>query len=306
MSVRSHLAVVTALAFPALFALAPGSAAAQGSTGELLDEDYQHRIAGELGIYQRSTGGNSLVMVQPGLHAAIGIVAAEAGGPGVQLDIDWRGGGYVNDPELGDSQSAFRVFNPYVGARVAFGAGEPGSRWRARVGGGVTLPLANAYDGNLDLLLAGYGALAMTGGWDPWLNSAGNMAVVARGDFEYRHQYFLVGAETSLGFMLPVEWEGRTGDTIVVPQLGIWAAARPIEQLAIGGRFQAVAQITTGDVSPGASNAEGFLAFTPFIRAELGGGFIETRLVINLDEPFGFAFDHDRFWGFYIAGGASF
>ncbi len=298
---RSHLA----LAISVLIALVPSVAAAQASTGELRDEDYRHRIAGELTIFHRGTSGGSSVALQPGVHAAIGIVQS-ATGPSVQLDLSWRGGAYVSDPVTGETRAALRMFNPFIGARGALSGGERGSRWRARFGGGLTLPLANAYDPDVDILSTLFAAGALTGMWDPWLHSVANLAVVLRADFEYRHQFFFVGAETALGFMLPVEWQGRTGDTLVAPQLGIWAAGRPIEQLALGLRFQAVAVVTTADLRPGEPGAEGYLALAPFVRLELDPAFLEARWLLNLDDPLGPALDDNRYWGFYLGGGAQF
>lgn len=303
MRIRSQLSLAIATALLAF----PSVSLAQGSTGELREAPYRHRIAGELGFYHRGMTGGSLVALQPAIHASFGLLQQEGETPiGLQLDLDWRGAGYVADSDFGDDSAAFRVFNPYAGVRIGHEEHDLESSWRVRGGLGITLPLANAYDPDDEVFTTLVLGAALTGGWDPWLSSIGSMAVVLRGDFEYRHTYFLAGAETALGLMLPVEYQGFTGDTVVAPQLGVWAAGRPIEQLAIGMRFQAVALVRTGDTAFGMSNTEGYLALVPFVRLELGAGFLETRLVANLDDPFGPAFDEGGFWGWYIGGGASF
>lgn len=295
----------TALVVLGLALASPSVVFAQASTGELRDELDRHRIAAELGLFYTDDDDSWLVGLQPAVHAQVGLLEQTEALPiSVQLDVDLRGAGYDGDGP-GGSTSGFRVGNPYLGARVGHDAGEPGSRWRARGGLGLTLPITNLYDPDGTLFTSLVLGQALTGGWDPWLSSLANMAIVVRGDFEYRHLYFFVGAEAAVGFLLPVEYRGMTGDTVVVPQVGVWAAGRPLEDIALGLRFQAVATVATR-AAPGSSGTEGYTALVPFVRAELGPGFIETRLVINLDDPFGFAFDDGGLWGWYIGGGVAF
>lgn len=300
---RLRSAARAAVVLLAVLAL-PLDVAAQASTGELRDEPFRHLFAAELGLFYADHDDTWVVALQPAVHAQIGALEQTDSLPiSVQLDVDWRGAGFDGDSPAGPS-SGFRAWNPYLGARVGHEAGEPGSRWRARGGLGLTLPLANLYDAGSELFTSKVVGQALTGGWDPWLSSRPEVAVVVRGDFEYRHTHFFVGAETALGLLLPIEHEGVTGSTILVPQLGVWAAGRLVEQLALGVRFQAVAQILTR-AAPGASDTEGFTALVPFLRSDLGPGFIETRVVINLDDPWGPAFDDGRFWGWYIGGGVT-
>jgi hypothetical protein len=289
-----------AVAVALLFLASPlAHAHAQGSTGELRDRPYDHRFAIGGGLYVRSTGGDTLALYVPEVQVAVGLTRPS---PDVlvQLDVDWRLSAFTLSGPSGST--GLRAFNPYVGVRVGYEQGEEGSRLRVRGGAGITLPFANLYDWNLELFAAQLGGLATTGFWDAWLSTAGNMGLVGRGDVEYRHAYVLVGGEAALAALVPIEYMGSTGDTVLVTQLGIWVAGRPIPELAIGARFQAVGAFSTRTTS----SDEGYLALAPFVRAEIGPGFVETRLLINLDEPLGFAFDDDNYWAWTLAGGAAF
>jgi hypothetical protein len=274
-------------------------AQAQGSTGELRDRPYEHRFAIRGGLYVRSEAGETLAVYVPQAEVAIGLVRPSRDVL-VQLDLDWRLTAYTFSGSGGSS--ALRAFNPYVGVRVGYEDGEEGSRLRIRGGGGLTLPFANLYDADAVLVLTLVSGLALTGAWDPWLSAVGSMGLVGRGDVEYRHTYVLVGGEAALAALIPVEYMGYTGDTVMVTQLGFFVAGRPIPELAIGARLQAVGVFSTGS----GGGSEGYLALAPFIRAEIGPGFIETRLFMNLDDPYGFAFDDGKFWAWSFAAGGAF
>jgi hypothetical protein len=297
----SHL--VIALSVVALCAIAP-RASAQMSTGELRDHGYAHRVSGELGFhYREQTIGLSeteIALFQPSLYGTFGLLPTVDDGLSVEIDTAWRFGGVAGDI------SAFRAANPYLGVRVGVRSAEG---WRARGGLGFTLPLTNLYDdydgaGGFDAAgaVAILGIVGLQGAWDPWLESVLNAAIVLRGDFEYRHQYFAAGAETAFAALLPVEYQGRTGDTTYAAQLAVWGAGRPIPELALGVRFQAVML----DSSRDGTSPEGYLALIPFVRGEIGDAFVESRLVMNLDDPLGFAFDDGRFWAIYLLGGGTF
>lgn len=297
--VRQPLLAALTLALSIL----PSVALAQ-STGELRDEPYRHRLAFDLGLYHDSDPGSSFTVFSPSFRGAFGIASLGRNGL-VQLDIDWRASAYHFETDVGTA-SGFRALNPYVGVRFGGEGGDRRSRWRARGGFGATAPLTNLYDRDLELSNTAGWSAPLRGGWDIWLSSTSNLALVGRGDFEYRNRYFLTGIEAAIGVLLPLEHDGATRDTIVAPQVGVWAAFRVAQILALGGRFQAVAIVDTRDLSPGISNTEGLLASGPFVRLELGAGFLEAQLLINLDEPFGFGFDEDRYWAFYFQGGAQF
>lgn len=286
----------------ALLAACPSLALAQSSTGELRDETYDHRVAGELGFFYRSEGSSDIGVLQPSFYGTF-TLARFGESAFLQLDAAWRLAGVFGDT------SAFRAMNPYVGVRVGAEGGEANGRWRGRGGLGFTLPLTNAYD---DFRALGAGLLtytlthAMNAAFDSWLALPLNAAVVLRGDFEYRGEYFVVGGDGAFGALLPVEYQGSTGDTLLSLQFGAFAGGRPIPELTLGVRFQAVALVTTRDTT--GSNTEGYTSLMPFVRGEFGPAFVEGRLMMNLDDPYGFAFDSTglHVWAVQVLGGASF
>jgi hypothetical protein len=48
------------------------------------------------------------------------------------------------------------------------------------------------------------------------------------------------------------------------------------------------------------------VALEPYLRYDFGGGFVNARLTVNLDEPLGFAFDEGKVWGLFAGGGGTF
>jgi hypothetical protein len=291
------------LVLAVLAVTSPTVALAQSSTGELRDEVYDHRVGGELGLFLRSQGTSDIGGIQPSFYGTF-TLARFGESAFLQLDTAWRFAG------LFGTSSAFRAMNPYAGVRVGAEGGEADGRWRGRGGVGVTLPLTNAYDdfsGTFDPALLTYSlSHSMNGAFDGWLALPLNAAVVLRGDFEYRGQYFVVGGDGALGALFPVEYRGATGNTLVSLQLGAYAGGRPIPELTLGVRFQAVALVTTRDTT--GSNTEGYTSLMPFVRGEIGPGFVEGRLLMNLDDPYGWAFDATGFhvWAVQVLGGATF
>jgi hypothetical protein len=294
-----------------LLALAtPSVGAAQSSTGELRDEVLDHRVSGDLGFFYRTQGTADIGVLQPSLYGTFTV--ARFGDAFVQVDAAWR---FVG---LFGTTSAFRASNPYAGVRFGTESAAGPERWRARGGLGLTLPLTNLYDdfrfgggGGGAGLVAHLLAAPMQGVQDAWLGLPLNVALVLRGDFEYRHTYFVVGGDLAFASLFPVEYDGRTGNTVLDLQLGAYAGARPIPELAIGVRFSAVAVIST-NTPPGTSNTEGLTSLAPFVRGEIGPAFVEGRLLMNLDEPYGFAFDSSgsglviHVWAVQLSGGGSF
>jgi hypothetical protein len=71
--------------------------------------------------------------------------------------------------------------------------------------------------------------------------------------------------------------------------------------ISFGARFGATALPTGGE-----GEDKGQLSLTPVVTAHLGPVDIDAKLVMNLDDPFGFAFDDDGFYGFFVGVHAGF
>jgi hypothetical protein len=87
-------------------------------------------------------------------------------------------------------------------------------------------------------------------------------------------------------------------DAEVPIQIAVEGGARLGRMFVLGGRFQTVFWATDQDLTQ--------LALVPFVRLEGESGFGYLRMTINLDEPYGFAFDDDGIWGLHAGGGARF
>ena len=76
-------------ALVALLTVSPAVALAQSSTGELRDEAYDHRIAGELGFFYRSEGPFEFGAIQPSFYGTF-TLARFGESAFLQLDASWR------------------------------------------------------------------------------------------------------------------------------------------------------------------------------------------------------------------------
>lgn len=287
----------------ALLGLVP-RAAGQSSTGELGDAPPRHRIALELGFFYRREGETDLAMLQPSVYATL--VAADVQ-PGVALDVDfaWRGVGLFGD------YGAFRAMNPYFGVRLGESGENPiaGTRWRARGGLGGTLPLTNAYrdappalptpSGGYDGYLAQLYVAGMQGDYDPWLEAPLTTAIAVRGDVEHRAPSYLLGGDLALAVLFAVPYEDD-GGTRAALEIGFFSGGRVLPELTVGVRAQGVLLV--------GSRAGGTFSLVPFVRAELGQGFVELRLLMNLLGPWAVSFEPglNRIWAIQLHAGVRF
>ncbi|HJL18530.1 MAG TPA: hypothetical protein RMH99_22915 [Sandaracinaceae bacterium LLY-WYZ-13_1] len=296
MATRSALLwLVTSIAVLA----SSGTAGAQPWTGERWVRGRAHRVGGSAAFFGRE-GGNLIDpgngeqwAFSPSFEGRFRLVDENAFHRDafiLDLDVAWRSVGAWGDAD------SFRVGNPYVGLRLGWRA----PRWRLRFGAGTTAPLSNAFeDGGADRRAWQLGQ-ALHGAWDPWLLEPEVQPLVLRGDFELHGRYFQVGFDASLGVVFPLRRAGG-GDTEYVFQTGAFGAATPIPELALGGRFQLV---FASDWRVGfGGDDEAQLALIPFVRVQLEPAFFELALVMNLDDPYGFAFDDGVYAVLLKAGG---
>lgn len=296
---RSHTSLASLVVVVAL--ASASSAAAQPSTGELRDDLVVTRVAGELGLGYLDRSGTEVVALQPSVYGDFVLLYTDP--LLVSIDFAWRAVGTAGD------FSAFRAGNPFFGVRVGYFA----DGLRARGGVGLTLPLTNAYDdfrgsslvggGGAEALVSMFMANAMQQSWDYWLQSYLNMALVFRGDVEYRSDFFAAGGEVAVAPMFPVEYEGRAGDTVVGMQAAVWGAVRPVEMLALGARLQTSVLIPTTD----GADPIGFGSVVPFVRGELDQAFVEARFSVSLvpDNYEAIYGPGEHPWSVYLLGGVA-
>ena len=288
-----------ALAAALLGGAAP--AAAQPWTGERWVRGRAHRIDGSASFFGRDGGalpfgGNGEQWAfSPSLRGRFRIVDEHPMNRDafiIDLDIAFRSVG------IWGANDSFRLGNPYAGLRL--GWREP--EWRLRFGAGTTVPVTNAFDdGAEDAWAYAYGQ-ALHGMWDPWLLEPQIQPIVLRGDFEIHGRYFQFGFDAGLGVVFPIRRAGG-GNTEVVFQTGVFGAGVPIPELAIGGRFQMV--FATDWWHGFRDRDEAQLALIPFFRVQLEPAFVEFSLLMNLDHPWGFAFD-GGVWAVNVTAGGRF
>ncbi len=232
------------------------------------------------------------------------IRAAEA----LEIELGW-GFPYVSlkDTMTGETNGRFSVGNPYVG--LSFASTAPGREIHAGVG--MALPVASIPDVStpptgaelLDagLAQAGYWyALGMWGLWDLWLYSADTFSLVLPASIDADVGHALrAGGSVALDVAFPVRTTGGR-QTELFFQLDGYVGYQAAESFGFGVRLALVLAPTvdTGDRAQ--------LSLEPFIKADIDQGFIRVGLLMNLDRPFGFAFDEGRVWALRTTIGARF
>jgi hypothetical protein len=190
----------------------------------------------------------------PGLHARFRLVDEHPLARDafiVDLDLAWRGIGIA-----GQSDS-FRLGNPYVGLRL----GHRDTNWVARGGIGTTAPVTNVFSDGPDDHRAYQLGQAVHGGWDAWLLEPEIQPLILRGDFEIHDRWVIGGFDAALAVVFPLR-NGGGGDTELAFQTGGFGGVDELQ-----------------------------LALIPFFRVDLEPVLFELRLFMNLDRPFGFAFE---------------
>ena len=295
-----------------------GAGAEAQSTGELRAETRvpNSRIALDVGFYthQRSetvfgtTISAGATIVVPSLEANVN-VATLSEDMSLSVDVAFRS--VISNTWFPgrDDDFNFRAGNLYAGARLAL---TPIEGLRIRVGAGFVAPIMNAYNGgatNSDAALTTVPFSALpNGAWDSWMTWRGDVPFVLRADGEYRSDIFFVGAETALALGVPV-LDGYD-EVSVGAQFGVWGGVRPIPELALGARLQAVlvdpGEADPGTLDPRVRDAIGFASLAPFVRGEFGDAFVETRFFLSLADNRRYDFIGEKSWGLYFLGGLNF
>jgi hypothetical protein len=201
-----------------------------------------------------------------------------------------------------ESLSWTSVTNPYLAAHYVQASGP----MRIRAGFGITLPLAegNPYAAVYNWFLRGLR--------DVWLFLPDHLGVVlsTRAETDLADGGAVLAGDAEIGTLVP---SGEDADeTEMVLQLGGEAAARLGPHVLVGGRLTASWLMTESD-----GDSDFFqTAIVPFVRGQIDPGFLEARLLVNLDRPLGFAFENANgdldgglyggWWTFVLRAGADF
>lgn len=190
-----------------------------------------------------------------------------------------------------ERESAFALGNPYLGVNRVHVEGA----LRYKAGLGVTLPVAA--DENPTAMSAVALSAATYGMQDMHLWWPNTFTVVAPLRIEVGEQV-VAGIDAAPAFLTFTTDDVSEENELLLqlaPGLGVYAT----DTLLIGARLPMWWLATSeGD------NAQ--VALEPYARLDVGGGFLNARFTVNLDEPLGFAFDEGRYWGAHLGGGLVF
>ena len=195
-------------------------------------------------------------------------------------------------PPSYERENALAIGNPYLGLNRVHVDGT----LRYKAGLGVTLPIAT--DEAPDVWAA---ALTQpTYGWqDLHLWSPNTVSIAAPLRVELGDPV-VVSVDAAPIVVVVTQDNGDHSNTDlllqVAPGLGVFAT----DALLLGARLP-IAWLATVDTYDAAQ-----VSLEPYARLDLGSGFVNARLTVNLDEPNGFAFDEGKVWGAHLGGGLVF
>lgn len=280
--------------------LAPGEARAYPEEPYSLDEGKKahakrFHILGELGMFAgKREGDQRTVLISPLFELRFQLAY------NFLMQAMW-GFSYANvDLEDADTENTFRVGNPYV----AFHYQGKKGQFSYRVGVGATIPAATLSDDVNDRVVqseAYYLAAGLRGNTGFWLWDPHTVSVIVPIAFERRKPSgFLWGAYLDTGALIKLnDKNARTSKTDFIMQMASMMGYQATDWLRVGSRFTLV-------LIPKFNEQKTQLAVEPFLRFGSENAFGAVRLNINLDNPYGFAFDSRQVWGLRIGGGASF
>ncbi len=270
--------------FALLLIAAPASAWCAETEAEAEAPRPPSAVGVDLGLSAPAVGGDgSFFVLVPQLFGRASF------GPGVEGEFD-LGLAIVRASSGGGSDTAVRVGNPTVTLRYHV----PSSGADFSLGLGLTLPLARLGEQPFESVAVLLSAAAIDGNRDFWKWLPDTFAM-----------------------FLPVRWEGPFADVLRFTLEGaaaLYLATTERNSTATG--FQALGRIAyaidrswygialQGNVfvvSDAPDLAQ--LAIVPQAHVQFGSNFLDARLVLNLDEPYGFAFDEGGFWGLFVGFG---
>jgi hypothetical protein len=270
-SIASAAFAKTASAAPKLWAVTGTTGAGTGSA-----PGQSARLWGELGFHDQDAF--TLLTTEIG----VGLMVTP------QLELEGVLPYTVLFPS-GDADNGTSLGNIYLGIN-GFAGG------RVRWSGGIGLPTASP-DGS------GGGALGAAAGihglQDLYLWFRDTLSLVGRVRVEAGSSV-LFAVDGAAYFLIPTGDEDADRNTEFVLQPAGELGFRLSSATTFGARVSAT-WVTTGDAD---DNAQASL--TPFVRHDFGSGFFSAQLVMNLDEPLGFAFDDGGYWGLFLGLGGGF
>jgi hypothetical protein len=188
------------------------------------------------------------------------------------------------------SRAGLAVANLHLGASY-LRAERP---WRLKVGGALEYgPWTHNYEAPATVAVASMHPAY--GGENFGLFAPDEFSIVTPARFEYGEQ--LVGSgDVQLGLHFPTH--GGSADFTIQLGPGIGYYVTPAILLGLRLPF------TWVPTESGSSAT--FFAAEPYARFDFGKAFVNTSLMLNIDDPYGFAFDSGKWWSIHVGGGGTF
>jgi hypothetical protein len=242
---------------------------------------FDFRIGGELGLYHNDFGIDSFTVLTQVIDADLSIIdslALTAGIPFVE--------------SFGGDEVRFRIGNPWVLAYFQAN----GDTLTFRLGGGLAIPAAQLDEDSFEGFVIYQFALAMYGVQSPWMYTPETFPIILPSlRFELDLGILSIDGAADLVLLVPFNSEDGQDFEVMLPLSA--GAMVHVAFLGFGARIGA-AILPTGTQFGTDDKIQ--LSLSPVITAMLGPIELEARLTMNLDDPFGFAFDDDGIFGFFL------
>ncbi|NOY89754.1 MAG: hypothetical protein GXP55_01000 [Deltaproteobacteria bacterium] len=201
----------------------------------------------------------------------------------------------VGGIETTPSDSTLRLGNPLISVDLL---GHRDSL-RYRVGAGLALPVASSDSATQDLAIGL--AMAMRGGFHPWLWMPNRLSLIATGRVEGDlGENIVIGGDGAAALLIGTGDGANTNLSIEAGADGEYHAKGP---LFVGLRLT---MVLYADLAPSTSSLDNDnlqFALMPYARFLFGRSFVTAGLEINLDTPFGPSFSDAGVWGLRVGAG---
>ena len=197
-----------------------------------------------------------------------------------------------------DSESAWLAGNPYVEGRYVHALDLGGMGLELSGGLGVAIPVASADEGAEFAAVSG--GIVTNGFRDGWLWSSDEMTFVVPIGVRTTGPLVL-DASVKFALTVPVRVpDGFEGENEFLTQIMVQGGYQLVpEMFELGGGLSAFLVLTgEGDIAQ--------TALSLYAKGYFGPGVVSAEFLMNLDDPAGFAFDDDGFWGLTLSAGARF
>jgi hypothetical protein len=248
-------------------------------------------IGGELATYAGDQGDGRALLQSP----VLGFWYAFS--QHFTMSLDW-GMAYYRENVGGQTDRTFRFGNPYL---AGYYVGKHGNL-KLRLGMALAAPAATLPDGDRsrDMAYSAYmTAAASRGGWNIWMwvPEAATLAFPARLELAGALPHLLLALDATMGIPIFLRGQGAGFALQWAGDIGYKS-----KYVSIGGRLSHLWWASNTPMLDRFFQ----LALEPFIRVDLGKPFIQARLTMNLNNPWGYSFDGGGIWGVHIGAGTQF